>query len=59
MRKRIIMPLGERMASVKIVVKLMASGALQVGENGLCTGDPGIYKIEEIPTQTANPSGDE
>lgn len=35
-------------------------GALYVDETGIHANEPGIYpKKQEIPTQTANPSGDE
>lgn len=30
-------------ASSKTIVRLMVIGALQVGENGLCASEPGIY----------------
>lgn len=54
------LPFNVTRASAETIVRLMVIGALQVGENGLCANEPGIYpKKEEIPTQTANPSGDE
>lgn len=44
----------------KTVRYLIEIGALYVDENGIHANEPGIYpKKEEIPTQTANPSGDE
>lgn len=59
MNRKIDLLFGEYSISAEIVVRLMVAGALQIGENGLKAGEPGIYKIEEIPTQAANPSGDE
>lgn len=60
MAKILKTPLKTSMASPNTIVRLMVIGALQVGENGLCVSEPGIYpKKGKIPTQTANPSGDE
>lgn len=54
------LPFNVTKASADTTIKLMVIGALQVGRDGLCANEPGIYpKQEEIPTQTANPSGDE
>lgn len=54
------LPLGEHMASEDIIKFLISTGALYVDEDGIHASKPGVYpKKEEIPTQTANPSGDE
>lgn len=46
MGKRINMPLGEsRVNNAELIIKLLVSGALKVGENGLCAGEPGVYEI--------------
>lgn len=44
----------------KVMKYLIKIGALYVDETGIHANNPGIYpKKEQIPTQTANPSGDE
>lgn len=48
---------GKYSISAETLIILMSAGALRIGENGICAGEPGIYKLK-IPTQTANPSGD-
>lgn len=56
----ISLPLGENRASDDVVNVLVSIGALYKDETGIHANGPGIYpKKEEIPTQTANPSGDE
>lgn len=53
------LPLEMKKASRKTVRYLIGIGALYVDEAGIHANEPGIYpKKEEIPTQTANPSGD-
>lgn len=54
------LPYGMKMASESTVNALISIGALYVDETGIHANEPGIYpKKEKIPTQTANPSGDE
>lgn len=56
----ISLPLGENKASDDVVNVLVSIGALYKDETGIHANEPGIYpKKEEIPTQTANQSGDE
>jgi hypothetical protein len=50
--------LGVKRAKGNVVKALVSIGALYIDETGIHANKPGIYKIE-IPTQTANPSGDE
>lgn len=53
-------PFGAGQASEETVKYLMEIGAIYADETGIHANEPGIYpKKEEIPTQTANPSGDE
>lgn len=53
--------LGIKRASESMVNALISIRALYLDEEGFIRANkPGIYpKKEEIPTQTANPSGDE
>lgn len=45
--KRIDMPLGEkRVNEADFIVRLLVSGALKVGENGLTAGEPGTYEVK-------------
>lgn len=45
--KRIQMPLGEkRVNNAELIVRLLVSGALRVGENGLCAGEQGSYTVQ-------------
>lgn len=54
------LPSEMKKASRKTVRYLMGIGALHMDETGIHANEPGIYpKKQEIPTQTANPSGDE
>ena len=54
------LPAGMKQVSNYVVSLLIAIGALYVDETGIHANEPGVYpKKEEIPTQTANPSGDE
>ena len=45
-------------ASECTIKYIVLTGAIYIDETGIHANEPGIYKIE-IPTQTANPSGDE
>lgn len=54
------LPLWVKQASESTINTLISIGTLYVGETGTHANEPGVYpKTEEIPTQTANPSGDE
>lgn len=54
------LPFGNNMASEGTIKELISMGVLYIDEDGIHANEPGIYpKKEEIPTQTANPSGDE
>lgn len=53
-------PFGTERASECMVNFLLSIGALFTDETGIHASEPGIYpKQSKIPTQTANPSGDE
>lgn len=54
------LPKWVKKSNGKTVKYLIRIGALCVDDTGIHANEPGIYpKKEEIPTQTANPSGDE
>lgn len=54
------LPKWVKKANRKTIRYLIGIGALYVDNTGIHANEPGIYpKKEEIPTQTANPSGDE
>lgn len=51
---------GNNRASENMIKTLVSTGALYIDETGIHANEPGIYpRQQEIPTQTANPSGDE
>lgn len=53
------LPMGYERANDSMINFLITIGALYVDETGIHANGIGIYsKKEEIPTQTANPSGD-
>lgn len=54
----IILPQGTIRASESTIKALINIGALYLDETGIHASEPGIYPKQEIPTQTANPSGD-
>lgn len=53
------LPMEYEKANDSMINFLIGIGALHVDETGIHANETGIYsKQEEIPTQTANPSGD-
>lgn len=46
-------------ANERTIKALISIGALYVDESGIHANEPGTYPKRKIPTQTANPSGDE